>query len=106
MSTTHPAFPDFVLDKLSDTDPNQDAELFKRHTERKIIFARGDSPANNQQSVHFTFRKNVFFLAEVQVPSGIRTTERLPLHGTTSERVFSLYSRMHGIELATASATM
>ena len=39
MANTHLAYPDLALDKLSGTDPDQEAEAFIRLVECKINFA-------------------------------------------------------------------
>ena len=44
MANAHLAYPDLALDKLSGTDPDQDAEAFIRFTECKINFALGTEP--------------------------------------------------------------
>ena len=41
MANAHLAYPDFALDNLSGTDPDQDAEAFIRLLECKIIIALG-----------------------------------------------------------------
>ena len=42
MARTHYVYQDIALDKFSDTDPSQDAELFFEPIERKMSFAFGD----------------------------------------------------------------
>ena len=61
MTNTHLAYPDLALDKFSGTDPNQDAESFVQHIERKINFALGDAPAYLDELVNYTFRKKALF---------------------------------------------
>ena len=39
MANTHLAYPGLALDKVSGTDPDQDAEFFVQLIERKINFA-------------------------------------------------------------------
>ena len=57
MANTHLAYPDLALDKLSGTDPDQDAESLVQLIERKINFALGDAPADPDDLVSYTFRK-------------------------------------------------
>ena len=39
MAATHLIYPDLALDKISGTDPDQDADTFIQLKERKISFA-------------------------------------------------------------------
>ena len=52
MANTHPAYPDWAIDKFSGTDPDQDAETFIRLIERKINFALGDATADAGELVN------------------------------------------------------
>ena len=61
MANTHLAFPDLALDQFSSTDPDQDAESFVQLIERKINFALGDAPADPDDLVSYTFRKEALF---------------------------------------------
>ena len=59
---THLAYPDLVLDKISGTDPDQDAEAFVRLIECKINFALGTEPdeADAEHAIS-PFRKKALF---------------------------------------------
>ena len=61
MAAAHDAYPDLALDKISGTDPDQDAQSFIQLIERKIIFALGDAPGDACELENYTFRKKALF---------------------------------------------
>ena len=61
MANSHLAYPDLAIDKVSGTDPDQDAESFIQLIEPKINFALGDAPADAGELVNYTFRKEALF---------------------------------------------
>ena len=61
MANTNLAYPDLAKDKISGTDPDQDAECFIHLIERKFNFAPGDAPADAGELVNYTFRKKALF---------------------------------------------
>ena len=63
MANTHLAYPDLAIDKISGTDPDQDAESFIQLIEQKINFAFGDERADAGELVNFTFRKKSLFFS-------------------------------------------
>ena len=69
MADTHLAYPDLALDKFSGTDPDQDAESFVQLKEKKINFALGDAPADPDELVSYTFRKNSLFSSLLRRPA-------------------------------------
>ena len=69
MANTHLAYPDFALDKLFDTDPDQYAESFVQLIERKIKFALSDAPEDPDDLVSYTFRKKALFSSLLQGPA-------------------------------------
>ena len=69
MANTHLAYPDLAIDKLSSTDPNQDAESFIQLTERKINFAPGDAPGVAGELANYTFRKKALFSSLLRRPA-------------------------------------
>ena len=91
MANTHLAYPDLAIDKLSGTDPDQDAESFVQLIERKISFALGDAPADAGELVNYTFRKKALFLlySEDQPLSGTRATLPTQQPGKMFERTSS-----------------
>ena len=56
MANTHLAYPNLPIDKISGTDPDQDADAFIQLIERKINFALGYAPADAGELVNNTFR--------------------------------------------------
>ena len=68
MANTHLAYPNRAIDKLSGTDPDQDAESFIQLIERKINFALGDTPADAGELVNYTFRKKALFSSLLRGP--------------------------------------
>ena len=52
IANTHLAYPDLASDKVSGTDPDQDAEPFIQLIERKINFAPGDAPGDAGELVN------------------------------------------------------
>ena len=69
MANTHLAYPNLALDKSSGTDPDQDAEFFVQLIGRKINFASGDTPADPDDLVSYTFRKKALFSSLLQGPA-------------------------------------
>ena len=69
MANTHLAYPDLTLDKLSSTDPDQEAESFVQLIERKINFALGDAPADPENLISYTFRKKALFSSLLRGPA-------------------------------------
>ena len=69
MANTHLTYPDLALDKFSGTDPEQDAESFVQLIERKINFALGDAPADPDDLVSSTFRKNALLSSSLRGPA-------------------------------------
>ena len=69
MANTHLAYPDLALDMFSGTDPDQDAEPFVPLIERKINFALGDAPADPDDLVSYTFRKEALFSSLLRGPA-------------------------------------
>ena len=69
MADTHLAYPDLALDKFSGTDPDQDAESFVQLIERKINSALGDAPADPDDLVSYTFRKQALFSSLLRGPA-------------------------------------
>ena len=67
MANAHLAYPDLAIDKLSGTDPDQDAESFIQLIDRKINFALGDADAG--ELVNYTFRKKALFSSLLRVPA-------------------------------------
>ena len=61
MANTHLVYPDLVIDKLSGTDPDQDAESFIQLIERKINFAHGGAAGDAGELANYTFRKKALF---------------------------------------------
>ena len=66
---THLANPGLALDKFSGTEPEQDAEFSVQLIERKINFALGDAPADLDDLVSFTFRKQAIFSCLLRWPA-------------------------------------
>ena len=69
MANFHLAYPDLALDKFSGTDPDQDAESFVQLIEGKINFALGDAPADPDDLVSYTFRKEAFSSSLLRGPA-------------------------------------
>ena len=69
MAATNLAYPDLALDKLSGTDPDQDAESFIQLIERKINFALGEAPANPDALANYNFRKKALFSSLLRGPA-------------------------------------
>ena len=69
MANTHLAYPDLDLDKFSGTDLHQDAESFVQLMEKKINFALGDAPADPDELVNYTFRKNALLPSLLRIPA-------------------------------------
>ena len=69
MANTHLAYPDLAIDKISGTDPDQDAESFIQSVEQKINFALGDAPADAGELAKYTFRKKGLFYSLLQGPA-------------------------------------
>ena len=69
MAAAHLAYPDLAVDKLSGTDPDQDAESFIQLIERKINFALGDEPADAGELANYTSRKKALFSSLLRGPA-------------------------------------
>ena len=70
MANAHLAYPDLALDKVSGTDPDQDAGAFIRLKECKINFALGTEPdAAADEHVIYLFRRKVLFLSLLTGPA-------------------------------------
>ena len=69
MANTHLAFSDLATDKLSGTDPDEDAESFIQLIERKNNFAMGDAPADAGELVNYTFGKKALFSSLLRGPA-------------------------------------
>ena len=69
MANTHLAYPDLAIDKLSGTDPDQDAESFIQIIERKFNFALGDAPGDAGELANYTFRKKALFSSLLRGPA-------------------------------------
>ena len=76
MANVHLSYTDLLIDKFSDTDPDQDAESLIQLIERKINFAPGDAPGGAIELANYTFRKKALFsfLLRGQPPSATRIT--------------------------------
>ena len=73
MANAHLVYPDLALDKLSCTDPDQDAEAFIRLIECKIIFALGTEPEiPDLEHVIYLFRKKALFSSLLRGPAAER----------------------------------
>ena len=69
MANTHLAYPDLDIDKLSGTDPDQDAESFIQLIARKINFAPGDARGGAGELANYTFRKEALFSSLLPGPA-------------------------------------
>ena len=70
MANTHLAYPDLAPDKISGTDPDQDAEAFIRLIECKINFALGTEPDEADDAhVIYLFRKKALFSSLLRGPA-------------------------------------
>ena len=69
MANTHLAYPDRAIDKLSGTDPDQDAVNFIQLIERKIKFAPGDAPGDAGELSNNTFRNEALFSSLLRGPA-------------------------------------
>ena len=70
MANVHLAYPDLALDKLSGTNPDQDAEAFTRLMECKINFALGTEPeAGELEHVIYLFKKKALFSSLLRGPA-------------------------------------
>ena len=88
MAATHLAYSDLALNKLSGTDPDQNAESFIQLIERKINFALGDAPANPDALANYNFRKKLFsFLLRGPAAEWYEVPSKLPLHGKIFQRI-------------------
>ena len=96
MAAAHLAYPDLAVDKISGTDPDQDAETFLQLIERKINFALGDAPgdAGNLKTT-LSGRKLCFLLySEDQPLSGMRAILPTQQPGRMFEQISSLDFQM------------
>ena len=69
MANTHLAYPDLAIDKISGTDPDEDAGSFIQLIERKINFALADAPGDAGELANYTFRKKALFSSLLQGPA-------------------------------------
>ena len=69
MAAAHLAYPELAVDKISGTDPDQDAESFIQLIERKIIFALGDAPGDAGELANYTFWKKALFSSFLRGPA-------------------------------------
>ena len=70
MANAHLAYPDLALDKLSGTDPDQDAEAFIRLIECKINFALETEPdAAADEHAIYKFRKKALYSSLLRGPA-------------------------------------
>ena len=69
MANTHLAYPDLAIDKVSGTDPDQDAESFVELIERKTIFALREAPRDAGELANYTFRKKALFCSILRGPT-------------------------------------
>ena len=69
MAHAHLACPDLALDKFSGTDADQDAQSFMQLFERKINFALGDVPADDDELANYAFRKKAPFSSLLRGPA-------------------------------------
>ena len=70
MAQPHLAYPDLALDNFSGTDPDQDAKVFIRLIECKIIFALGTQPNEaDAEHVIYLFRKKALFSSLLRGPA-------------------------------------
>ena len=70
MANAHLAYRDLALDKISGTDPDQDAEAFIRLIECKINFALGTEPeAGELEHAIYLFRKKALFSSLLRGPA-------------------------------------
>ena len=72
MANTHLAYLDPAIDKISGTDPDQDADSFIRIIERKINFALEDAPGDTGELAKYTFRKKAPFSSLLPGPAAER----------------------------------
>ena len=68
MAAAHLAYSHLAMDKLSGTDPDQDAESFIQLIERKINFAPGDTPGDAGELANYTLRKKALFSSVLRGP--------------------------------------
>ena len=70
MANAHLAYPDLAPDKISGTDPDQNAEAFIRLIECKNKFARGTEPDEvDAEHVIYLFRKKALFFSLLRGPA-------------------------------------
>ena len=69
MGSTHLAYTDIAIDKLSDTDPDQDVDSFIQLIERKINSALGYPPGDAGELANYTFRKKALFSSLLRGPA-------------------------------------
>ena len=86
MANTHLAYPDLAIDKVSGTDPDQDAESFVQLNERKINSAPGDAPADAGELANYIFRKKTLFSSLLRRPAA-EWYEKNIANATTWENV-------------------
>ena len=69
MAPAHLAYPNLAFDKLSGTEPNQNAESYIQLFERKNNFALRDAREDANKMVNYTFRKKALFSFLLGVPT-------------------------------------
>ena len=69
MANTHLAYLDLAVNKISGTDPDQDAESFIRIIERKINFTLEDAPGDTGELTKYTLRKKAPFSSLLPGPA-------------------------------------
>ena len=69
MAHIHLGYLDLAPEKISGTDPDQDAESFIHSIERKVNFVLGDAPGEQDESANQTFRKKAFFSSLLRRPA-------------------------------------
>ena len=71
MANTHLAYPDLAIDKLSGTDPDQDAEPFIQLVKWKKNFNLGDAPGHSAELANYTLRKKALFSSLLRGPAAM-----------------------------------
>ena len=86
MAATHLAYPDTDINKVSGTDPDQDAEFFIRLIERLINFVLGDAPGDAGDLANYNFKKKALCSSSFRGPA-IEWYEIKITNSTTWENV-------------------
>ena len=92
MVHTHLACPDLVFDKISGTNPDQDAESLIQLIERKINSALVDAPADVEEFANYIFWKKTLYSSLIRGPT-VESSENNNTKATTwvkSEQTSSL----------------